>query len=149
MATGNEVTAIRLLSDERDLGIIEAQKYARSLVAGPEKTRSTEPPPIDPASTEVRGRRGGVPVRRFCRVRRVDLRHRRDENVWASGWVDKPEPEDRTDIDELWQTVQNAGRPSPRPTDDEARVRPIDPQSQPADPPTASTGSGGARGVDR
>ena len=37
----------------------------------------------------------------------------RDENVWASGWVDEPEPEDRSDIEELWQTVGNPPRPTP------------------------------------
>jgi hypothetical protein len=31
MSAGNEVAAVRLLCDERDLGIIEAQKYARDL----------------------------------------------------------------------------------------------------------------------
>jgi hypothetical protein len=34
-----------------------------------------------------------------------------DEDTWASGWVDTPEPEDRSDIDELWQTVRNAAQP--------------------------------------
>ena len=36
---------------------------------------------------------------------------RDDEDVWPSGWVDKPQPDDRSDIDELWNTVRNAGRP--------------------------------------
>ncbi|HET6739615.1 MAG TPA: hypothetical protein VFH76_11800, partial [Kribbella sp.] len=33
MSAGNEVGAVRLLSEERELGILEAQQYARSLVA--------------------------------------------------------------------------------------------------------------------
>ena len=39
----------------------------------------------------------------------------REEDTWASGWVDTPEPEDRTDIDELWQTVANPPRPGTTP----------------------------------
>ncbi len=35
-----------------------------------------------------------------------------EENTWASGWVDTPEPDDRSDIDELWQTVRNPPRPT-------------------------------------
>jgi hypothetical protein len=113
MSTGNEVTAVRLLSDERDLGIIEAQKYARSLVAGPDKARSTAAAASDPDSTEA-----GKDQEEFRYVGSAAFAEslfdtRGDENVWASGWVDKPEPEDRSDMDELWQTVQNAGRPKP------------------------------------
>jgi hypothetical protein len=113
MSTGNEVTAVRLLSDERDLGIIEAQKYARSLVAGPDKARSTADAASDPDSTGT-----GKDQEEFRYVGSAAFAEslfdtRGDENFWASGWVDKPEPEDRSDMDELWQTVQNAGRPKP------------------------------------
>lgn len=114
MSTGNEVTAVRLLSDERDLGIIEAQKYARSLVAGPEKARSTAAAASDPDSTEP-GKDEEFRYVGSAAFAESLFDTGGDENVWASGWVDKPEPEDRTDMDELWQTVQNAGRPKPPP----------------------------------
>jgi hypothetical protein len=114
MSTGNEVTAVRLLSDERDLGIIEAQKYARSLVAGPEKARSTAAAASDPDSTEP-GKDEEFRYVGSAAFAESLFDTGGDENSWASGWVDKPEPEDRTDMDELWQTVQNAGRPKPPP----------------------------------
>ncbi|QNE16679.1 hypothetical protein F1D05_00655 [Kribbella qitaiheensis] len=106
MSTGNEVGAVRLICDEKDLGIIEAQKYARSLIAGPDKARSTGEPPIGKGDEETRY------VGSAAFAESIFDNHV-DDNVWASGWVEKPEVEDRTDIDELWQTVQNAGRPKP------------------------------------
>jgi hypothetical protein len=113
MAAHNEVGAVRLLCDEQDMGIIEAQKYARSLVLPPGKTRRTE----DSGTTDRPAAEAGpkeesryVGSAAFAEsVFSTDP----DENVWASGWVDKPEQDDRTDMDELWQTVRNAGRPSP------------------------------------
>jgi hypothetical protein len=110
MATGNEVTAVRLLSDERDLGIIEAQKYARSLVAGPDKARSTAARAAEAEKNEEEFRYVGSAA-----FAESVFDTREDENVWASGWVDKPEAEDRSDMDELWETVKNAGRPKPPP----------------------------------
>jgi hypothetical protein len=118
MASGNEVTAVRLICEERDMGIIEAQKYARGLVAPPGSPKGSQntqaaqnnqegpesAPRAEPAEQETRY----VGSAAFAEsVFDTD----RDENVWASGWVDKPEPDDRTDMDELWQTVRNAGRP--------------------------------------
>jgi hypothetical protein len=112
MASGNEVAAVRLLCDEQDMGIIEAQKYARSLVAPPGRPKATQnteerpesAPRSEPAEEETRY----VGSAAFAEsVFNTDA----DENVWASGWVDKPEADDRTDIDELWQTVRNAARP--------------------------------------
>jgi hypothetical protein len=128
MAAGQEVAAIRMLSDEQDMGIIEAQKYARGLVAPPGQSRSDRSESSGSSgssgSSDGSGGSGGSagaerPVADEPETRYVgsaafseslfDLD--RDENVWASGWVDKPEPDDRSDIDELWQTVKNAGRP--------------------------------------
>jgi hypothetical protein len=111
MRTRNEVGAIRLLCDERDLGIIEAQKYARSLVA-PAKTKSTS------GSDDYDSDADGGEETRYIgsaafATSTFDLD--RDDDVWASGWVDTPEPEDRSDIDELWQTVQNPPRPGVTP----------------------------------
>jgi hypothetical protein len=108
MASGNEVGAVRLLCDEQDMGIIEAQSYARALVAGPgrapRRTGESDARP-DPGEGETRY----VGSAAFAEsVFSTDP----DENVWASGWVEKPEQDDRTDIDELWQTVQNNGRPA-------------------------------------
>jgi hypothetical protein len=105
MTTGHEVSAIRLLCDEQDLGIIEAQKYARDLVAPAGKARSTRDPdnPRSDATDEENRYVGSAAFAESV----FDLD--RDENVWASGWVEKAEPDDRTDIDELWQTVRNAG----------------------------------------
>jgi hypothetical protein len=116
MAAHNEVGAVRLLCDEQDMGIIEAQEYARSLVlppGAPGKTRRTEDPgttdrPAAEAGPEEESRYVGSAA--FAEsVFSTDP----DENVWASGWVDKPEQDDRTDMDELWQTVRNAGAPKP------------------------------------
>jgi hypothetical protein len=99
MTTGHEVAAIRLLCDEQDLGILEAQEYARGLVAPAGKPR---PEPVQEETRYVGSAAFAESV--------FDLD--RDENLWASGWVDKPEPDDRSDIDELWQTVRTNGRPS-------------------------------------
>jgi hypothetical protein len=116
MAAHNEVGAVRLLCDEQDMGIIEAQEYARSLVlppGTPRKTRRTEGSgttdrPAAEAGPEEESRYVGSAA--FAEsVFSTDP----DENVWASGWVDKPEQDDRTDMDELWQTVRNAGAPKP------------------------------------
>jgi hypothetical protein len=134
MSKGSEVAAVRLLCDEQDMGIIEAQSYARALVAGPGKAprgtsqaprgtgqapssadenaseRRESAPPADPEEAETRY----VGSAAFAEsVFNTDP----DENVWASGWVDKPDQDDRTDIDELWQTVQNNGRPTPPPAE--------------------------------
>jgi hypothetical protein len=107
MTTGNEVSAIRLLCDEQDLGIIEAQEYARGLVA-PARKAATAADPDGTRSDAVEEETRYVGSAAFAEsVFDLD----RDENVWASGWVEKPEPEDRTDMDELWQSVRNAGRP--------------------------------------
>ena len=115
MKTGQEVAAIRLLCDEQDMGIIEAQEYARGLIAPPSKPSAGKADKPAPSSSD----REESPAVRDEETRYVgsaafaesifDLD--RDENVWASGWVDKPEPEDRSDMDELWQTVRDNGRP--------------------------------------
>jgi hypothetical protein len=106
MNSGNEVPAIRLLCDEQDLGIIEAQKYARGLIAPATKPGQAA---SDGDRPEVEEENRYVGSAAFAEsVFDLD----RDENVWASGWVEKPEPEDRSDMDELWQTVRNAGRPT-------------------------------------
>ncbi|MEV5968279.1 hypothetical protein AB0L70_41320, partial [Kribbella sp. NPDC051952] len=95
MNAKNEVGAIRLLCDERDLGILEAQKYARALIT-PAGTKTTAAGDSEPDEDDNRY----VGSAAFAESI-FDLD--RDEDVWASGWVDTPEPEDRTDIDELWQ----------------------------------------------
>jgi hypothetical protein len=109
MGSGNEVAAVRLLCEEQDMGIIEAQKYARGLVAPPGRPKATQDSPESaPRPEPVEQETRYVGSAAFAEsVFDID----RDENVWASGWVDKPEPDDRTDMDELWQTVRNAGRP--------------------------------------
>lgn len=107
MNANNEVGAIRLLSDERELGILEAQKYARSLVA----------PPVAQQDSDVLDEPDGDEERRYVGsaafAESIFNVNDRDENVWASGWVDVPEPEDRSDIEELWQTVSNPTRATP------------------------------------
>ncbi|HET6988346.1 MAG TPA: hypothetical protein VFI00_17105 [Kribbella sp.] len=111
MRTRNEVGAIRLLCDERDLGILDAQEYARTLVAPtgtkPSSRQSTdaEPEPDEEDSRYVGSAAFAESI--------FDLD--REENVWASGWVDDAEPDDRSDIDELWQTVRNPPRPGATP----------------------------------
>jgi hypothetical protein len=102
MNAKNEVGAIRLLGEQRELGILEAQQYARSLVAPKTTPRSADDEP-----DEDDGRYVGSAAFAESIFNLDD----REENEWASGWVDKPEPEDRSDIDELWQTVRNAPRP--------------------------------------
>jgi hypothetical protein len=106
MSAKNEVGAIRLLGEQRELGILEAQRYARSLVAPKTTPRTTDDEP-----DEDDGRYVGSAAFAESIFNLDD----REENVWASGWVDKPEPEDRSDIDELWQTVRNAPRPGTTP----------------------------------
>ncbi|WP_325055162.1 hypothetical protein [Kribbella sp.] len=111
MSTGNEVGAVRLLCDEQDMGIIEAQEYARSLIRAAPANRSTGSERSESASSDARDEEPRyVGSAAFAEsVFTTDP----DENVWASGWVEKPDVDDRTDIDELWQTVKNQGRPTP------------------------------------
>jgi len=108
MSNGNEVGAIRLLCDEQDLGILEAHKYARALVtpAGTGRSSSGEDAEPEEESRYVGSAAFAESI--------FDLD--RDEEVWASGWVDTPEPDDRSDIDELWQTVRNPPRPGVTPS---------------------------------
>ena len=116
MKANNEVGAIRLLGEQRDLGILEAQKYARSLVAPKSTPRTTDQddPDEDDQNEPDEDDRRYVGSAAFAEsIFNLDDR---EENVWASGWVDKPEPEDRSDIDELWQTVRNAPRPGTTPS---------------------------------
>ena len=112
MANNQEVAAVRLLCDEADMGIIQAQAYARALVpseeqsqeqAEPTMTKSVAPPE---QATEEYEYVGSSAIA-------SSIFEREDDDVWASGWVDEPEPEDRSDIDELWQAVRDGGRPSP------------------------------------
>jgi hypothetical protein len=117
MAAHNEVGAIRLLCDERDLGILEAQEYARSLTLRPGAA------PTGPGSAG-----SGTPDRPRAEAQPIEDETRYvgsaafatsvfdtdpDANAWASGWVDEPDQDDRSDLDELWQTVRNAGGPRP------------------------------------
>lgn len=104
MNAKNEVGAIRLLSDEREMGILEAQKYARSLVAPPAAQQGSD-------GQDEPDEEWYVGSAAFAES--MFNVNDRDENVWASGWVDVPEPEDRSDIEELWQTVSNPARPTP------------------------------------
>ncbi|GAA0600187.1 hypothetical protein GCM10009534_38230 [Kribbella sandramycini] len=102
MAANNEVGAIRLLSDEQDMGILEAQQYARNLVAPPTAATPTATPIPEDEETRYTGSAAFADS-----LFNLD----REENTWASGWVDTPAPEDRSDIEELWQTVKNPPRP--------------------------------------
>jgi hypothetical protein len=106
MKAGNEVAAIRLLSDEREMGILEGQKYARELVT-PQATRQQSADVPDEPDDERRY------VGSAAFAESIFNLDDRDENVWASGWVDRPDPDDRSDIDELWQTVSSPPRPTP------------------------------------
>ncbi|GAA1565142.1 hypothetical protein [Kribbella karoonensis] len=108
MNAGNEVGAVRLLGEERGLGLLEAQQYARSLVTPQTSAASgTAEKPDEPDEDD------GRYVGSAAFAESIFNLDDRDENVWASGWVDTPEPDDRSDIDELWQTVSNPPRPTP------------------------------------
>jgi hypothetical protein len=113
MKSGNEVGAIRLLCDEQDMGILEAQEYARGLVTpggpAPAKPKPSAAPAPAPEPMDEEGTRYVGSAAFAESIFDLD----REEDTWASGWVDKPEPEDRSDIDELWQTVRNPPRPGP------------------------------------
>jgi hypothetical protein len=116
MSAGNEVGAVRVLCDERDLNIIEAQSYARSLVAPPgpnTKNPDTSAPSTSSAtaSTEPRVDEETRYVGSAAFAESI-FDTDRDENVWASGWTEPAETDDRTDITELWETVRNSGRPT-------------------------------------
>jgi hypothetical protein len=116
MNAGHDVAAIRLLCDERDLGILEAQEYARALVAPAKAAKSTptRPSAVSEPQNEDENENGTRYAGSAAFAESIfDLD--RDEDVWASGWVDTPEPEDRTDIEELWQTVSNPPRPGGTP----------------------------------
>lgn len=103
MNANNEVNAVRLLCEEADLGIIEAQRYARSLVA-PKVAKPAADAPDTPATDGEERWSGSAAFG-------TSTFERDDENVWASGWVDEPDEDDRSDITELWDSVRNAGRP--------------------------------------
>ncbi|WP_405059823.1 hypothetical protein OG474_44830 [Kribbella sp. NBC_01505] len=103
MKAGNEVTAVRVLSDELDMGLLEAQQYARNLVTPAKTAQAAAPAKVVEEETRYVGS-AAIADSMFA----VD----RDEDTWASGWVDTPEPDDRSDIDELWQTVRNPPRPT-------------------------------------
>jgi len=116
MNAGNEVAAIRLLCDDKDLGILEAQEYARNLVSPAQnKPAQNKPANADPDnSPEPEAAEESRYVGSAAFAESIfDLD--RDEETWASGWVDEAEPEDRSDIDELWQTVRNPPRPGTTP----------------------------------
>jgi hypothetical protein len=116
MAAHNEVGAVRLLCDEQDLGIIEAQEYARSLGSPPGTPRATRRTEASGTTDRPAADVGPVEESRYvgsAAIAESVFSTDPDENVWASGWVDKPEQDDRTDMDELWQTVRNAGAPKP------------------------------------
>jgi hypothetical protein len=111
MTAHNEVGAVRLLCDERDMGIIEAQEYARSLTLPPGRSPATD---RSEAATTDRQKAEAEPVDEDSEYGSAAFATsvfdtEADENVWASGWVDKPVQEDRSDLDELWQTVRDAG----------------------------------------
>jgi hypothetical protein len=112
MNANNEVGAIRLLSEERDLGILEAQAYARGLVT----PQTSQAAPLDQSDDSGEpDEDGGRYVGSAAFAESIFNLEDPDENVWASGWVDTPEPDDRSDIEELWQTVSNAPRPGTTP----------------------------------
>ncbi|MEV0288232.1 hypothetical protein AB0H36_29285 [Kribbella sp. NPDC050820] len=114
MKAGNEVAAIRLLCDEQDMGILEAQKHARALVAPPGSAPAQSKPATAPAPAPAPEEEETRYVGSAAFAESIfDLD--REEDTWASGWVDAPEPEDRSDIDELWQTVANPPRPGANP----------------------------------
>jgi hypothetical protein len=103
MAANREVAAVRLLCDEADLGIIEAQQYARELVG-----RGGSDPAAGPAPSPLSDESGYVGSAAFA----TSIFDTGEDQEWASGWVDRPEPEDRSDIDELWRTVRDSGNPA-------------------------------------
>ncbi|ADB33384.1 hypothetical protein Kfla_4350 [Kribbella flavida DSM 17836] len=118
MRTGNEVGAVRLLCDEQDLGIIDAQKRARALVApagGPgngsggsaDRVRSVGERPESASSGSGASDEETRYVGSAAFAQSLFDTDRDDEESWASGWVDPPDPGDRTDIQELWQTVRD------------------------------------------
>lgn len=119
MMAGHEVGAVRLLSDEQNMGLLEAQEYARALVApAAAKPTGTQSKPAQnkpaPKAPEPEAEEDTRYVGSAAFAESIfDLD--RDEETWASGWVDKPEPDDRSDIDELWETVRNAARPGTTP----------------------------------
>ena len=131
MMAGHEVSAVRLLSDELDMGLLEAQEYARALVApaGAQPT-GTQGKPAQSNSVQNNSAQNKSAPETAAPEPEADEDTRyvgsaafaesifdldRDEETWASGWVDKPEPDDRSDIDELWETVRNAARPGSTP----------------------------------
>jgi hypothetical protein len=116
MKAGNEVGAVRLLCDEQDLGIIDAQKRARALAApadgngggnGGSSDRDREAADSTSDSTPERETRyiGSAAFAESLFETNQD-----DQDTWASGWIDPPEVGDRSDMEELWKTVRDHGR---------------------------------------
>jgi hypothetical protein len=101
MENNNEVGAVRLLCDEAQMGIIDAQDYARRLV-GPAPAMTPTDAPAGGTVAEEKREFGSAAFA-------TSIFETGEDEGWASGWKDTPEPEDRTDIDELWQTVRSAG----------------------------------------
>ncbi|MGW7686142.1 hypothetical protein ACWGID_35695 [Kribbella sp. NPDC054772] len=114
MNANNEVGAIRLLGAERELGILQAQAYARGLMQ-PTTPQAATPDQSNDSEESGEDTDGERYVGSAAFAESIFNLDDRDENVWASGWVDTPEPDDRSDIDELWQTVANSARPGATP----------------------------------
>ncbi|WP_406053344.1 hypothetical protein [Kribbella sp. NBC_00889] len=119
MMAGHEVSAVRLLSDEQDMGLLEAQEYARALIAptAAKPTGTASKPAQDKPAPETPEPEADEDTRYVGSAAFAEsiFDLDRDEETWASGWVDKPEADDRSDIDELWETVRNAARPGTTP----------------------------------
>lgn len=107
MAAGHEVAAVRLLCDEADLGIIEAQQYARNLTLPPGQEQAGRRTAADGTAGADDAESRYVGSAAFA----TSVFDTGDDDVWASGWRDTAEPDDRTDMDELWRTVRDAGKP--------------------------------------
>jgi hypothetical protein len=112
MANNQEVIAVLLLGEEAGMGIVEAQQYARRLAPS---AAVTAQPTAEPRAQDVAVT--SEPAEQYEYVGSAaiasSLFEVEDDDVWASGWVDTPEPDDRSDIDELWQSVRDGGRPRP------------------------------------
>jgi hypothetical protein len=117
MTKDQEVTAVLLLGEELGMGIVEAQEYARRLA--PSAAVAPQQPAQQPARQKPRQAAEATtePAEQYEYLGSAaiasSLFEVEDDDVWASGWVDTPEPDDRSDIEELWQTVRDGGRPRP------------------------------------
>lgn len=113
MANNQEVIAVLMLGEEAGMAIIEAQEYARQLV--PSAATTASQPTSSPRAQDAAVTSEPAEEYEYLGSTAIasSLFEVEDDDVWPSGWVNTAEQDDRSDINELWQSVRDGGRPQP------------------------------------